>query len=66
MKWTSEVPQEDGWYWLKANHFYQCVLFEYHTPKRGGPTILVCGTEADFHMHDFSNAQWAGPIPEPE
>ena len=64
MKWTSEPPKKDGWYWLKANHFYlQCVWFEMFAT---GPRISVCGTDVYYYLHDFSNAQWAGPIPEPE
>jgi hypothetical protein len=58
MKWTKEKPNKEGWYWVKFNSLksitYVCKI---------GNTLI---STAYNYKKIPPEAEWAGPIPEPE
>ena len=68
LKWTKKPPYKEGWYWVK-------MVFEFSDVKRivyvqelfGGSTGTLYFTDGDAIFNvEYANAEWAGPIPEPE
>lgn len=68
MKWTSETPTKEGWYWYRwLNGNVRMVRL-----RKGWIGHLwalldyadLYGTEPS--CVDFANGLWSGPIPEPE
>ena len=62
MKWTKEKPKSEGWYWLKQKdsfdnrgYFIRVEYVRWYDKK-------LC--IMNWAIPD--NAEWAGPIPEPE
>jgi len=61
LKWSKEKPTEPGWYWIKDNLGTEIVRIE-----------EISGTLSIWYERDYeaypvpNNAEWAGPIPEPE
>jgi len=60
MKWSSERPTEQGWYWHRR---YGCSRFVWLTSIAGGELQDRDGVAPRFYS-DVS--EWAGPIPYPE
>jgi hypothetical protein len=71
LQWTDEPPEEEGWYWLKDDEMSplspRIVEVEYSTIDQ---ELIVSdpidGTGIQRGLHEYSDAQWAGPIPEPK
>ncbi|MDE2097207.1 MAG: hypothetical protein KGL39_08165 [Patescibacteria group bacterium] len=60
LRWSSEPPKVPGWYWYNSDGFgigMVLVVIAESVP-RARWTSVECV--------NFTNGQWAGPIPEPE
>lgn len=71
MKWTSEVPQEDGWYFVRlvsvaTGEPWPDIIVEHINARRLAEQekrreqALTSG-----RLIALNREQWAGPIPEP-
>ena len=74
MKWTTEKPTEQGWYWYR-DEFYSsapvCLVWTGFINRPEARALwfdICCGDECDWPDGDIkdSNGEWAGPIEEPE
>jgi hypothetical protein len=64
MKWTSEKPTEEGWYWWQNRPFYSPKIIPIY--KVSGS---LCHGQHDGqspYWIDQMDGQFAGPIPDPE
>jgi hypothetical protein len=63
---TPEPPSEPGWYWLKVDKVkWHMILLQ--DEGEHGLWIYPVGTGGDeYPLHELTNAQWQGPIKEPE
>ena len=64
LTWTSEVPTEAGWYWVKSHHgYFYAVSLE---QSDEGVFLIDPNTgEAMFEVRR-TGGTFAGPIPQPE
>lgn len=62
MKWTSELPKEDGWYWYKEKHLAPFIYYVEVVERKGKRYIYL----DDEPLDKGQDMKWAGPIPEPE
>lgn len=60
MKWTYEYPVRPGFYWVQRGIKAPWIIAVYQKPNG----ILV--NEDGENVAKFTDAQWAGPIPEPK
>jgi hypothetical protein len=72
MKWTTELPTEEGWYWMQRGDTTEVVriamlgsdmdtwqkpMLHIYSPSLPGSAPVV--------RAEFSKAKWAGPITPP-
>ena len=64
LKWTTEPPTQEGWYWTPNGNSYIEVV-EVRKSKRNDAGLVVyrCGEEVPL-MRGYS--YWLGPLPVPE
>jgi hypothetical protein len=70
MKWTSEVPQEEGWYWLRVDGKHVGVtrvrpIMENETGLYAAIRTRRLVPVNFNHDREMEGTEWAGPIPEP-
>lgn len=70
MKWTTEPPTEEGFYWYGwKSREHGDRNYNFIRIQRG--TITYLGSEVDEHLDDFEWARWSsdnvwyGPLPIP-
>ena len=64
-QWTTEPPTEPGWYWRQQGHCIPTIVkVTDRNFGRGEKCLAVDGETREYFL--TCNAQWAGPIPEPE
>lgn len=68
MKWTSELPKENGYFWFRGNPDEPaedwCV---FQIWEEGGVFFMSYNDRAVSAMASrWPRCQWAGPIPEPQ
>ncbi len=65
MKWTSELPRQEGWYWVRATQSRKGVVHVYQDRN-----LLVDMDWYEMTVENYAKAkqgtEWSGPIPEPE
>ena len=81
MTWTTDVPKEPGWYWLRYTGYKSRQVhklpIQLAYPETGGMLVadkLAMREESrgEYHFReirfptDCEPVEWAGPIPEPE
>ena len=61
MKWTSELPTEPGWYWVRnSTTKHKNIVLVFDGLVAGNYTCLKVEEAHEIY------GEWAGPIPEPE
>lgn len=63
MKWTKELPTEEGWYWLYENNRLYCDYLELHPFDDGRYNII--GLHCDYE-YDWVKCYFYGPIEPPK
>ncbi len=70
MTWTTDVPKEPGWYWMKTAKLKPEVAKIYHSEFRHGLAVARAYHDGVERLDEFASGrrgvEWAGPIPEPE
>lgn len=62
MKWTTEQPNEPGWYWMRyGNEINIGCVFQAEENK-----LRVEFPHHNVFVSSLPYYEWAGPIPEPE
>lgn len=66
MKWTTEPPKEPGYYWLRVLVATRIVYIS--KAMYEDSLVYEIGTDSVTRLSNsvLKDAQWAGPIPEPE
>ena len=69
LKWTKDEPDICGWYWLKHPEIMdgkpQVVEIYDQVFADGTSRLCFCDENTSFVLEQISDAEWAGPIPEP-
>jgi hypothetical protein len=68
MEWTSNMPTEAGWYWIKANGMSPTVMqiFSRQEALCWSNHISKKVERLDTISQGLSGIKWAGPIPQPD
>lgn len=61
LKWTSDLPTQEGWYWLKEGEFKQLV----YVRSEGELVFYEAMSESDRSV-SCNEGEWYGPIEPPE
>lgn len=61
MKWTKNKPTEPGWYWVEDRYGTDIVYIK----QVDDEFYIWCEENSDIYPLS-EDAEWAGPIPEPE
>ena len=70
MNWTTEKPDQEGYYWLKQNDsinlvriFFSQILVDFYVEK-----IVTCGSSANCKVNNpvYNGTLWNGPVKPPE
>ena len=65
MKWTTELPTEPGWYWLRE-YGQQPIIVRVKKDKDVPGILLAEAVYLNIAVQILVGCEWAGPIPEPE
>lgn len=75
LRWTTEPPQEPGWYWYrntnKLDVHIVCISYEWDEHMVDFELAARFVLETPYNWHNphpvvLMDGEWAGPIPEPE
>lgn len=66
MKWTNEIPQQEGWYWISYGDFGYASIEYFHYSHDLGELAGCDRDYEEFPLSGLSSVSFAGPIPEPE
>jgi len=61
LKWTSDLPTQEGWYWVKVCHGQRPIVV-HHVDGR----ITAPNEKYAMHVGKFEAYKWYGPIELPE
>ena len=75
MPWTSDLPTEPGWYWLRHAAFHGAqgawhepnpIIVELVPDANASLTIYVPGTDWTRRLTELTNSEWIGPLTVPD
>ena len=66
MKWTSEAPTKTGWYWIKSTNWVPHIVEVAFIPRLKKSFFWGVASDISEPCDKYPDAQWSGPIPEPE
>ena len=61
LKWTSDLPTQEGWYWVKVCHGQRPIIV-HHVDGR----VTAPNEEHAMSIKKFEAFRWYGPIEQPE
>lgn len=66
LTWTDEPPSEAGWYWMRNRALkFGPKVVQVARPYRGSDDLAFYDQRSWNDLRRHTDAQWAGPIPEP-
>ena len=66
MRWTTELPKEDGWFWHRDSDGGDGVVVYVGPDESERLRAYGWGTDYDETLIDSLGGEWAGPIMPPE
>ena len=70
MTWTTDVPKEPGFYWMRSSKITAEVCCVFFSPFHDGLHVMRVYNDESEPLEGFvscrRDAQWAGPLPDPE
>ena len=69
LKWTKELPTEEGWYWYRCLGHGPAIHYFYKPDPQSpyaSPTQFEYEQCIALERDPLPNEEWAGPIPLPE
>ncbi len=70
LRWTTDIPTEPGWYWMRSSKLRPEVCHVYESQFGRGLSVARVYHDEIETLSEFvlcrRNVEWAGPIPMPE
>ena len=66
MQWSSDLPTQAGWYWVKHRYGFGAPHIVHVIDRRGKLTIKAGPTTPSLEKYYGANSMWAGPIELPD
>ena len=64
MTWTTQTPDEPGWYWYRSDHYHASIVLVER--RKGDGTLRMCSDEWAFTSNLPRHGEWCGPLEVPK